>query len=115
MGQVAVCHDNYGGDHFRYGWPDVHVLNEEFQKHIIEQDASGNREGITGKLDPAPDLRTGEGDVFGQEEATGKGNRENKQKSRYVRTDGRNAQLDNLFVKDVMIENEVEDNVKRRI
>lgn len=115
MYQITVNHNDYRGEHFCNGRPDKEVFYKQFQTNVIQYNAPPNGDSVSNQLNPSPQRRIDESDIFGQQKAGAKGYGKNKNKGSDIWTDDYKTQIHVLLVEDEVVKDEIKKNIQHRV
>ena len=115
MCEITKCDQDKTGHDLSDGRPPVKLLNEEFQKKIIQQYTSHHNNKIPEQLNSLSRGSLLPYDVPAQVKTCGESDAKRNQECKYVRADGDGTDVNNFFIKDKIISERIQQNVEDRV
>ena len=91
------------------------MLHKQFNENVIEQDTNHYQHEIPEQLNPSPQVRIRKNNIAHQEKSQRESDAEGDDESAYMRTDSAKGKLNDTFIKNEIVTDEINEYIQNGI
>jgi hypothetical protein len=115
LGEIAKGHHDDGRKYLGHGGVQVELFDEKLYEDIVKSETDADEEKIAEELDAAMKGRLWKNDILVEQVAGGETDAKGHEKRQDIGRDGKEAEIDVVFVEDIVITDEVQDDIQHGI